>query len=237
MTAFRSQTERTLEKPPVFWYKVLMIPSSWTVILSFFSSFLLPSELIPPGAFYWDIMAKRKDIDWEAIEKEYRSGVLSVREIANQHDISHTAIQKKAKEFGWKRDLTQEVRKEVARKLVAKTVAKNDATDKEIVDAASDTAVQVIELHRSDIRKLRDLEQDLIRRLDEDEKIAIVYQGKVTTELSVGLPTRADILQKLAFVANKRIALERQAFGIDEDGRRADPIEEISIIAISAGAE
>ena len=39
--------------------------------------------------------------DWEAIEREYRAGQLSVREIARQHDVSAPAIVKRAKRLGW----------------------------------------------------------------------------------------------------------------------------------------
>jgi DNA-binding Lrp family transcriptional regulator len=42
-------------------------------------------------------MTERMSVDWEAIEREYRAGQLSVREIARQQGLSHTAINKRAK--------------------------------------------------------------------------------------------------------------------------------------------
>ena len=39
----------------------------------------------------------KAEIDWEAIEGMYRAGLLSVREIARSHGVSHVAILKRAK--------------------------------------------------------------------------------------------------------------------------------------------
>lgn len=51
-------------------------------------------------------MKKRKEdkpIDWAGIERDYRAGVMTVREIARWYGVSHTAINKKSKEQGWER--------------------------------------------------------------------------------------------------------------------------------------
>jgi hypothetical protein len=49
--------------------------------------------------------------DWELIEADYRTGPLSLREIASKAGITEGAIRKRAKKFGW-------VRKEAAPNLV-----------------------------------------------------------------------------------------------------------------------
>lgn len=46
---------------------------------------------------------KSKAIDWKAIERDYRAGVMSIREIAKWYGLSDTAIHKKAKAEGWVR--------------------------------------------------------------------------------------------------------------------------------------
>ena len=51
-------------------------------------------------------MAKRKQdkpIDWAGIERDYRAGVMGVREIARWYGLSDTAIHKKAKAEDWER--------------------------------------------------------------------------------------------------------------------------------------
>ena len=55
--------------------------------------------------------------DWEAIHAEYRVDQLSIRMIGKVYDISDTAIRKRAKRDGWKRDLGAEVRAEIRRRL------------------------------------------------------------------------------------------------------------------------
>jgi len=49
-------------------------------------------------------MAKAdKPIDWDGIERDYRAGVMSVREIARWYGITEGAVRKKAKKEGWER--------------------------------------------------------------------------------------------------------------------------------------
>ena len=43
-------------------------------------------------------------IDWEAVERDYRAGILSVREIGAKCGCTHTAINKRAKAEGWERE-------------------------------------------------------------------------------------------------------------------------------------
>ncbi len=51
-------------------------------------------------------MAARKSIDdWQRIEIEYCEGEVSIREIADRYEISDTAIRKRAKAEGWKRQV------------------------------------------------------------------------------------------------------------------------------------
>lgn len=48
-------------------------------------------------------MTKRKDIDWKAIEADYRADIQSIRQIATKHGVSDAAIRKKAGQAGWSR--------------------------------------------------------------------------------------------------------------------------------------
>lgn len=67
--------------------------------------------------------------DWEAIESACRAGLMSIREIASQHGITHGAINKRAKRDGWERDLKAKV-KAKADALVSKCeVSKQVSTE------------------------------------------------------------------------------------------------------------
>jgi ribose 1,5-bisphosphokinase PhnN len=54
-------------------------------------------------------LTPRGSLDWKAIEREYRAGQLSVREIAKAHGISHTAIQKRPAREAWERNQSEAV--------------------------------------------------------------------------------------------------------------------------------
>ncbi len=108
------------------------------------------------------------ETDWEAIELAHRAGVLSVREIAKQHGITHGAVQKRAKAVGWSRDLSAKVRKAVATQLVATEVATvSPATERVAVEAGAATLVSLVREHRRDIAGQRGLAETLKGQLEE----------------------------------------------------------------------
>lgn len=47
---------------------------------------------------------RRRDIDWNAVERDYRTGAFSLRELAERHRCSHSAIANFAGRHGWTRD-------------------------------------------------------------------------------------------------------------------------------------
>jgi len=113
----------------------------------------------------------KKKIDWERIEEDYRAGLLSVREIATKHGVSHTAIQKKVKEHGWERDLNAKIQAKaaaiVAKKLVASEVAsKKVATDKQIIEVNALAIVDVKMNHRGFSTRLMKLCETMMEELE-----------------------------------------------------------------------
>ena len=62
-----------------------------------------------------------KVVDWERIELDYRAGIKTLRDIAQEHGITHGAITKRSKRDDWVRDLTA--------KIQAKVVINNNAVD------------------------------------------------------------------------------------------------------------
>jgi hypothetical protein len=47
---------------------------------------------------------RRRDIDWNAVERDYRTGTFSLRELAERHRCSHSAIANFAGRHGWIRN-------------------------------------------------------------------------------------------------------------------------------------
>lgn len=45
----------------------------------------------------------KKQVDWELVEKDYRAGLKTLRQIAQERGVSHVAVGKRAKRSGWMR--------------------------------------------------------------------------------------------------------------------------------------
>ena len=186
---------------------------------------------------------KKVVVDWERVESDYRAGLLSVREIAATHSISHTAIQKKAKTLNWERDLSARIRAkadaEVARREVATEVATNRvATDAAIISANAEVIVQVRLNHRKDITRFRSVALALLDELEEQtgnrelfselgellrspdekgiDKINDIYHKVIS---GAG---RIDGVKKLAETLKILIGLEREAYGLVENVGKDD---------------
>jgi len=165
-----------------------------------------------------DNSKKRKQIDWERVEVEYRAGKLSLREIARQHGCTDTAVRKRAKAEGWERDLSAKIEEAVRAKLVRESVrASSQVPEEDIIEAVSTRSANIVLAERKDLEELRALENKLMAELDgEPTKLFIAqYQG-ATVEKVVALTVteKAATLSSLAGVRAKRIELERKIWGI-----------------------
>lgn len=76
-------------------------------------------------ATYKPVGAKEKvRVDWEAVERDYRVGQLTVRQIAEKHGCSVSGLMSRAKREGWTRDLSEAVALATKAKVREKVVAK-----------------------------------------------------------------------------------------------------------------
>lgn len=175
-----------------------------------------------------------KQPDWEAIERAFRAGALSIRTIADRHGVSDTAIRKRAKAGGWERDLSEQVRKEVRNKLVRGEVREdqcaNPERDAEIVEEAAEEGARVVRSHRRDIRKATNLANllmdDLLTTISKREEIEDSIEAetaddnngmrRATMLAAVGLPSNAKTLFQLSSAMKNLQVLERTAFGLDD---------------------
>lgn len=164
-------------------------------------------------------------IDWEAIEREYRAGQLSIREIGRVYSVSDAAIRKKAAKEKWVQDLSQRVKEKVRIELVRTEVRtpEKDQTDREIVAEAARRGVELVLSHRKDLARLRELETKLLDDLEnKPTKLYIAqYQGEIVEKtLELTVTEKSTALSNLASVRKIRIQLERQAFDLDDDPNR-----------------
>lgn len=178
----------------------------------------------------------RKRVDWEAIERDYRTDQFTLRELERKHGANNTTIARRAAKAGWTKDLSDAVRQATNAALITATVqqkcssAQQNAAD--TVLAAAEVNKQVIMGHRTDIREVRDVAADLLNEIraatQRPEQIEALFAA-VTDEMDgpakvaitqqfmdfMRVHSRIGSIHKLADTFTKIQAAESKAFGID----------------------
>ena len=116
--------------------------------------------------------------DWERIELDYRAGIKTLRQIADENGITHGAINKRAKRDGWERDLSEKIQSKadalVSKALVSKPVStETKVAERQIVDANAQAVADVRLGQRDDIGRAKGITRSL---LDELEDSAQAYE-------------------------------------------------------------
>jgi len=184
---------------------------------------------------------KSAAIDWDAIERDYRVGQLSLRALASKHSVTAGAISKKAKARGWVQDASQEVRERTRAALVSAPVPPEAGSGNTVsigrnvptradIDTAVSTNLTIIHGHRSDIAAGRGLVGMLFDQLGEAAQARAEIEETIDRETAddsngqrrarmlraVSLPAHAAVLRDLSTALKNLIPLERQAFNLDE---------------------
>jgi hypothetical protein len=100
--------------------------------------------------------APKKAVDWAAVEKDYRAGILTLRQMADAHGVSHVSIKKHADRHEWSRDLKAQIvakaEEKVNRAQVNSEVNKDRAvSEKVIVEANAEILAQADLINRKDV--------------------------------------------------------------------------------------
>lgn len=191
----------------------------------------------------------RRKVDWEAVERDYRTGKFTLRELADKHKANYSLIGRNAREKGWTQDLAIAIKQATNAALVDELVGAevHSSTQKvhSVIQAAAETNKNVILGHRTDIKNLRDLTAGLMSELaqsalaaaEQDELAALLatlQDGKPPTgkqlersqalvRKALELPGRIASAKALAETFTRLQLLERTAFGLDEKSQPEDP--------------
>lgn len=184
-------------------------------------------------------MTGRTRPDWEAIERDFRTGKFTVRELGAKHGTSYSQISRRATKEGWTKDLRGVIREATAAAVIRETVAAASAgaqtATAETVLVAAEVSKQVILQHRGDLGSARAVAMDLLSELrgaallaEHAEVLAKILAGAdaepadmagarkaVHRALSVG--ARISSVKALADALAKLQAAERVAFDLDSD--------------------
>lgn len=197
-------------------------------------------------------MPAKKRIDWEKVKADYRKGTKTNVQLAYKYDCTEGSIRKMVKRNGWKKDLKKPIAKRVKQKLRAKAKKKKIAKKKakrvvkdpqitpereeEIVEAAANRAVMIVQAHRGDMMQMRMVIHDMLQELsvlsqDPSKLIGaidvVTHQGELSIDKAdsarkqllkiLDLPMRTASIRNLAKALTTLIPLERQAYGLNDD--------------------
>lgn len=194
-------------------------------------------------------------IDWEAIEPDWRAGVMPVLQLSKQYGVSRAAIIKHFGKLGIERDLTAKIKAKtdamVTQAAVTQEVTQKrlHVTENAIVEANAQQAAHIIIQQRCDLAELRTVELQLMGELATlSGNMALAHQiGEIMANPDesgidkmndayfkvISLPTRVDMLKKLTEIREKRINMERKAFKLDsEDDKPPVIINEIRLVGV-----
>lgn len=186
----------------------------------------------------------RPEFDWTAIERDYRLGKVSNRELARTYGPSEAAIRQRAKAEGWVRNEAAQVRVRAQQKALERSVPRYIPASPESVEVLAEVAADVLVRHQKTGAVLAGLVGDLATQLHEvthqepalgealedyfahkaaaNPLMAHVYKQQLQSALhAIGLGTRSKTLLNLANAAAKVQDMERKSFNLDDDDQRA----------------
>ena len=200
---------------------------------------------------------KRQKIDYERIERGWRAGILSPRQLAAAYEeetgqkVSHAAIIKHFTKLGIPRNLAEKIKAKsddmVTRAMVTEQVTPvTIKRDKEIIEDAATQLTYVRLNQRKDIQRSRKIAMSLFDELEmmvgqENVKLLEMLGEFMWTPDDKGndkindlymkiisLPGRVKSMKDLSDTLRTLIALERQAFGLDDkENTTVDPLQSL----------
>ena len=183
--------------------------------------------------------AKRPAVDWEAVERDYRAGFMSLREIAEQHPgTNHVAIARKAKKEGWEKNLSEKIAARTDALVTQQTVTavvteQSRISERQTIEASAQMMADKVLNQREDIKQARAIVQrlwaivdaelnhpvefadlgELMRAPDEfgQDKLNDMYRA------AIALPQQVKNVKLLADALKVLIELERKVLRIKDD--------------------
>jgi hypothetical protein len=190
-------------------------------------------------------------VDWATVEREYRLGQLSLRDLAKAHGCHETAIRRRARKYGWTRDLKHRVQEAVRDTLYrgdahgeAKGLVESDAEDDALmIQAAAQRGAEVVRQHREILDKGKSLVNMLMDELQEAStyaaslldaaKAEAAKGGRGSSKLlqyaerAVSLHARSMSANQLSNAMKTMIAEQRKAYNLDDDRDKEDALDAI----------
>lgn len=154
----------------------------------------------------------RRQVDWDAVERDFRTGKYTLRELGSAHKVSHAAIGKKSRDDKWKQDLSEQIRQAtnalLTQELVSKEVDKGFQEISTVIQIGAEVAKQVILGHRTRLADIADAVATAKATLLSLSSSVVDMREAAVFVQAVG---------NLATATKTLIEQERKAFSIDSD--------------------
>ena len=186
-------------------------------------------------------MGRRSKIDWEAAERDYRIGQLTVRQTAKKHCCAVSGLMLRAKKEGWTRDLSEAVALATKARVRAAVAAHWNQSGANLeqatstgVDAAASVNVAIILGQQHRVKRLNDLLEKMVAEVEEvtqnahslDAIIAALKEADPASVEAIAqlrtLRSRVTTLKDAALVAAALNSEERKIFRLDEGTSKTD---------------
>ncbi len=191
---------------------------------------------------------KDNQVDWDVIERNYRLGTKSNKQLGGEFDVDHSSIGRRAKKFGWVVDKSKEV-VAVTNSLLIQNASGNanpNATPSALeIKVAATVASDMVLKHRKGLVRIGCLRDNLLGELEAitDNKEAFGSLAKLLDESGpdatgtwrkdklneiyrkvIALNDRIDNTKKLTEIDEKLRKGEREAFGVDAPENKSDTV-------------
>ena len=197
----------------------------------------------------------KKVIDWELIERHYRAGIKTVRQLAIEYGVSHTAIQKRVTKFSWVKDLTEKIQQTAKSMVATQVVARSVATETKLSDAQTIQAyggviASVDMMQRDDLSVALSVSRSQMVELaslgNPEFTASLEWLGELMDESTtdengrekpdkandlyryiISLAGRVKMAKEIAGAHGVYIPLQRKVFGMDGKDSNASPYEDM----------
>jgi hypothetical protein len=176
---------------------------------------------------------KKRTTDWAAVERDYRTGKYTNRELGTKYGVSHQAVAKRAKSGNWQKDLGDAIKSATSARLVEELVKQEVAkSGQEVVN----TVLVAAEANAQILLKQQKRAAELQDALEVAKFKVLELAGKVADIREVTSLTQA--LNNLANATKTLNEQERKAHGMDsEELKKEASYEEMLLAAKNMGLD
>ena len=186
--------------------------------------------------------SKENAIDWEAVERDFRIGALTNKELAAKHGVADSNIRARAKKYGWTKDLTETVRVATKAAVIADAQARASEIGAEIGAKQAGETVGAVEAQVGEnLRAIKshlawaDRMKRLAHKAMDEIEATLAARHLIAAEveaLSADSPMRAGFVEKMlgtkgvvealdktGALMTKVVSVERESLGLNEDSK------------------